>query len=610
MTAAWQAKLSGEREETPAPVERRRSSPVTGSSHVERYVRGTLDSACSTVAGAAEGERNDTLNREVFAVAGLVHTGFVTEDEIASAFADAARWGSPRCKAGDTRKIAAAIKAGMAEPREIPERTLPQQKNGNDCPSFSTATLPPDDFGPVEYGELGEQGSNATLNDDAEPGAGNSSDNVKAVSEPPPDDGFEHGDEDAPDAEPVNRVDDVNSNSGAEPEPSQPSSTLLRLGTLLEPALARVEARRNGEERPVPLLFSQHAEILGGGLFAGGHTFIAGTGTGKSQYWFQTSLHAAKQGVPVLYVGLELNEFAVSVRLMGEESGIGWSKLYTGRCSEEHIRKARDTFATLGGLPFYCDFGDATGWPPSRLVQQIALIRKEHPTGPILVVLDFLQLVGEDFDPSGRHRDLRERIGRAAYAGTFAANKYGAAVVLVSSTARGNYGMGGIMESAGLVSRPLPGHVEPVRTILNPEPLLGIGKESGEIEYSAESQSVLIRWPALLENGESAVILAVPKLRYGARGWFAMSFWSRFSSLPIKSTDELPEITKGGAPVVTEDELTERILETVRKNPKFTSKDSVATKTKGKRTDVLKRIGALAKDGIIEIGKDGCRVCE
>jgi replicative DNA helicase len=527
------------------------------------YVAKVLNEECRTVREAPKGTRNDTLNKSAFNLGTLVPRYIdekTVERELASAAADAGL--------GDTeiaKTLASGLEAGKKEPREIPERTLPQQKTDNDRPSFSTATLPPDD-------------------------------------------GFEHGDEDAPDAGPSNQVYDVNQNSGDEPEPPQPSSALIRLGALLEPALARVEARRNGKERPVPLLFSQHAEILGGGLFSGGHTFIAGTGTGKSQYWFQTSLHAAKQGVPVLYVGLELNEFAVSVRLMGEESGIGWSKLYTGRCSEEHIQKARDTFATLGGLPFYCDFGDATGWPPSRLVHQIALIRKEHPTGPILVVLDFLQLVGEDFDPNGRHRDLRERIGRAAYAGTFAANKYGAAVVLVSSTARGNYGMGSIMESAGLVSRPLPGHVEPVRTILNPEPLLGIGKESGEIEYSAESQSVLIRWPAPLDNGESAVILAVPKLRYGARGWFAMSFWSRFSSLPIKSTDELPEITKGGAPVVTEDELTERILETVRKNPTLTSKDAVATKTKGTKSKLLVRVGELLEAGTIEIGKDGCRV--
>ena len=53
--------------------------------------------------------------------------------------------------------------------------------------------------------------------------------------------------------------------------------------------------------------------------------------------------------------------------------------------------------------------------------------------------------------------------------------------------------------------------------------LIGLGKESGEIEYAADSVSVAIAMPR--RDSESArIVLATPKLRAGLPAWSAFTF--------------------------------------------------------------------------------------
>lgn len=427
------------------------------------------------------------------------------------------------------------------------------------------------------------------------------------TAEPPPDDDYEHTDADAPDAPPRT---DGSSNEDRTAEPKQ-SQGPKRLADILVPSIEVAERRRTGEERPVPLPFESYSEILGGGLWPGVHTCVSGTGIGKTSLWLQSGLHAAENACPVLYVGLELGETAVGLPLLGERTGLAWSSLYTGRCSERHIEKARAAVDGLSELPFYVEFGDPNGWPASRMAHRVSQIRKQHPTGPLLVVLDFLQIVGAELDDSGRQPDLREAIKRAAYVGTFIGNQFGAATVLVSSAARDKYGLlASTADSAGLGTMKIPGRQAPVRTVMHPEALIGLGKEAGEIEYAAESQTVLIRWPKPLENGEKAIIAAVPKLRYGPPSWFALSFWHRFSEYPIESMDELPSVERDGGGKVSDDDLEAMILTAARRHPDFTSANDLAGSVGGNRKRVLGAIRELRQSGRLEISKEGCHVIE
>jgi predicted ATP-dependent serine protease len=83
--------------------------------------------------------------------------------------------------------------------------------------------------------------------------------------------------------------------------------------TLAETMRASAEVcrrRARGEEKPVPVPWPSVAREIGGGLWPGCHVLVGNTGTGKTQFALQLALHAAEQGVPVRYVGFDLDQVA------------------------------------------------------------------------------------------------------------------------------------------------------------------------------------------------------------------------------------------------------------------------------------------------------------
>lgn len=397
---------------------------------------------------------------------------------------------------------------------------------------------------------------------------------------------------------------------GADPAVAPKPLELVKLSSLVGPALDRGTARRSGDEKPVPVPFRGWEDALGGGLWPGAHFIVSGTGVGKSQLSIQTALGAAKAGVPVAYVGLELDEMQIALRVLAEEAGMRWSGLYTGRCSEADIARARGSAGQLEGLPFYVDFGSAHGWPASRLGALAQRMRMDHPTGPMLIVLDYLQLVGDEPAEFQRRPDLRERIGRAAYQARDVSRRFDVAVLMISSAARNHYGLlAGDFDQAGLTTR--KGH----RAILHPHVLLGLGKESGELEFSADTSTVLLRWPVPLENGETAILVAVPKVRAGPESWSALAFGGgRFQALPIDDLNELPPPPKrsrsGGKDAVSESDYEARVLATAGRLPTLKSKSAIANETNGTRSHVLAAVDRLVAQGRFAFGADGVTIRE
>jgi len=104
----------------------------------------------------------------------------------------------------------------------------------------------------------------------------------------------------------------------------------LRLGAFVDEAVERMTARADGRERPVPLPWSNVASALGGGLWPGLSVLVGNTRAGKTQFALQAALHAAEQGVPTVYIGLELGRVDLVARLVGLRSQRRWSSLYLG----------------------------------------------------------------------------------------------------------------------------------------------------------------------------------------------------------------------------------------------------------------------------------------
>jgi replicative DNA helicase len=327
----------------------------------------------------------------------------------------------------------------------------------------------------------------------------------------------------APSAEYVNARRATVAELRAQPAPPSPAADLEARAPLLRDslrgALEIFVRRANGEERPIPLPWPGLADLLGGGLWPGAHVFTGATATGKSALALQLALCAARAGHPVLYVGLELDTAQIVARLLsqllGEENGamVPWAALYHGR-DPKALDRAIGAAEELARLPIRVEEAPPGGWSASNLLLRVAALRAAHTeasaanTAP-LIILDFLQLVGPE--PDARREELRERIGRAAYAGREVARKHGAAVVMLSSVSRAAARELGLLGQQGQLGEG------------DPADLVGLGKESGDIEFSADSVLALAREPKT-EDGPTLVHLAIAKQRAGPPAWFLLRF--------------------------------------------------------------------------------------
>lgn len=290
-----------------------------------------------------------------------------------------------------------------------------------------------------------------------------------------------------------------------------------RVGNLLDDAVGELAKRARGESAPIELPdWPRMARAMGGGLWPGCHVLTGGTGSGKSQLALQMALQAARQGIPTRYVALELDALGLVSRLLcmmaGDSAGVWWSSLYTGRDGKGNLTGGaklaelqRAYERELAELPLYLSTEQgAHGWSYDGIGPAVAQLRAAHPEAaarPVLLVVDFLQLL------AGRNgEDLRERIGKAAYMARNEARTHNAAVLLLSSTARNNYAT----TAPDLTPDGVP--------LAGADSLVGMGKESGEIEYAADSALVLCRAP----GDRDAVWLAVAKLRAGRTAWLRL----------------------------------------------------------------------------------------
>jgi hypothetical protein len=398
-----------------------------------------------------------------------------------------------------------------------------------------------------------------------------------------------------------------------EEEPSAEAVQMPLLGDLLGPAVDRAQRRAEGKERPIPLPWASLNAHFGGGLWPGVHFITSGTGIGKTALSLQIGMHAARAGIPVAYVGLELDDLQLTLRLLGEAAGLPWSTLYLGKAGPEYIARARAAIPALATLPFFPFLQRPQGWSASTFSAMAEGMRAKYPetdgagSRPLLLILDFLQIIGDELDENGRalNLDTRERIGRAAYAMRDIAIRFDAAVLPISSVARDKYGA--LFDACGAAKlecdeddagRPAK------RRILNPDAIVGLGKESGEIEYSADSVSVLAKVPGTWSDGEVDVIFATAKGRATGPTWSALHFtrWGfreaddggSFTWQAMREAEGSERKAKRAAKVAETDARDAKedaaVLQAVRERPGIPLRD------------LVKRVQAIAKCGADRAG--------
>lgn len=130
--------------------------------------------------------------------------------------------------------------------------------------------------------------------------------------------------------------------------------------------------------------------LLGGGLINGGfHIVAARPGKGKSALAMQIALNAAKRGVKVLYISLEMSPDDCTSRLTANIAGISSRLLmFGGTLTEAEYAKYAEASAKLSELPIV--FNRRTGMDMRGVT---ALAYKERPG---LIVMDHIGLLEQE----------------------------------------------------------------------------------------------------------------------------------------------------------------------------------------------------------------------
>ncbi len=266
---------------------------------------------------------------------------------------------------------------------------------------------------------------------------------------------------------------------------AQEPLTATRVGEDLDALFETMWARRNGEETALRTPWAPVDALLGGGLWPGMYTLVGGTGSGKTQWAVQVSVEAAKRGKSVLYLALELSREDLAARVLGAVSGVAWSRILRGTLEDAEVAVVTEAARGVAGLPFHTECGPPFGYSVETLAARAWALR------PAVIVIDYLQLC------AGRNgEEPRTVVGRVSYWARLLARDLGASVIVLSSTARANYG--------DLVN-------DPSRDAGD---LVGLGKESGEIEYAADAVMVLAR----NADRPRSRVLVLSKNRHGPVG--------------------------------------------------------------------------------------------
>jgi replicative DNA helicase len=210
-----------------------------------------------------------------------------------------------------------------------------------------------------------------------------------------------------------------------------------------------------------------------GKWWPGVHYLVGETKSGKSQLVLQEALAAAREGWVVAYLSLELSPEEVWSRLVADASQslasatVSWSAILKGTANESAVSAAAaEIQPILERVHVYAS--DALALTVDEITRLAEQARQVAPEGRLLIVLDYLQAIGGG-------GELRERIRSAALRlGAWCNRHKVPALVVSSANTRG---------ADSILRKKVEG---------NPALYVGLGKESGEIEYSGQTVCAVV----------------------------------------------------------------------------------------------------------------------
>lgn len=143
---------------------------------------------------------------------------------------------------------------------------------------------------------------------------------------------------------------------------------------------------------------------------------IAGrSGMGKTQFAINLVANAVKQNFPVVAFSAEMDRDEWMTRIMAWESGVDSKKIEEGTIeSQQDFERLVGAVDSLSSIPLYLDDTSGSALTPARIRSTIRRATLKYGN-PALVVLDYLQLLGDESGGGNRVTEL-DRIANSCKA--------------------------------------------------------------------------------------------------------------------------------------------------------------------------------------------------
>lgn len=298
-------------------------------------------------------------------------------------------------------------------------------------------------------------------------------------------------------------------------------STAMSLDQAMDAALESIDRARNGHVGSISTGFRCFDARLGG-LNPGFVYVLAGRpGMGKSALGHKIALNAARAGVGVLEISLEMSAMQLGRRALATMANVSIGRMQRGEVSEHEAARLVKARKEFSGLPLTID--DAGGQSAAQIAAKARAAKRKHGLG--LLMVDHLNLMRAE-DADARHGGTWA-VGRASNMMLQVAKDCGVPVLLLAQLSRGPEGR----EDKRPVLSDLrqAGDIEQdayaVGFVYRPEYYLGGEPERLPRETDATYEARRDDWNRRRDEVRGRAEVIWPKVRDGEPGTDALRFY-------------------------------------------------------------------------------------
>lgn len=185
-------------------------------------------------------------------------------------------------------------------------------------------------------------------------------------------------------------------------EKEAPESKVISVGELARTRLNELTDQELIEKQMVKTGFEDYDSVFGG-LIKGEFMVIGGRpGMGKTQFVVNLCTNIAANNKPVAYISLELSNFLIANRFIGNISKVSSQQLLKGDLKEQEEFNVKVAVQKLDKLPIYIhDQYNSSIFSITERCRQLVIENKVE-----VIFIDYLQLVSANFKKYNRETEL------------------------------------------------------------------------------------------------------------------------------------------------------------------------------------------------------------